>query len=158
MKKIKKILKAKPSSHDIHYEYICPNCGFNHWLSSVEASTKNYKIVCDCKSIIIPKPIKNIEIIYKEGKIDFFSKENEENNSSNSQEQSPETSTESKKIKIDKKVLKQCTAILEQYGFEKKEASEMIKEIFDETKHQDVKILVKLAIQKIGVNADGQCV
>ncbi|MEB3202982.1 MAG: hypothetical protein VKK05_09255, partial [Synechococcus sp.] len=64
--KNKIIRNIKPKDYDINYEYICPKCGVNHWLTSRESKTKNFKIACDCGRILSPARIKKIIIIYED--------------------------------------------------------------------------------------------
>lgn len=56
----------KPIEHDIHLKYLCPNpsCCCPHWLSYKEASTKKFKVVCDCGQIFNVRRIKTLNIEY----------------------------------------------------------------------------------------------
>lgn len=62
--KIKKNLK--PIEQDIHLKYLCPNpsCCCPHWLSYKEASTKKFKVVCDCGQIFNVRRIRTLNIEY----------------------------------------------------------------------------------------------
>lgn len=67
--KITPIKNLKPINYDIHLEYLCPNnCGSRHWLSLKESQEKNFKIVCDCGAVFMPKPVKDINIKYRKCK------------------------------------------------------------------------------------------
>lgn len=63
MKKTK-IKNLKPIEIDLHLKYQCPQCNTYHWLSQSEAKTENFKIVCDCSSVLMPKKISRIKIKY----------------------------------------------------------------------------------------------
>lgn len=54
----------KPTEYDIHLKYLCQKCGQPHWLSFKEASTKNYKIVCDCNHIFKVKRVIDFKLKY----------------------------------------------------------------------------------------------
>lgn len=57
----------KPIEINAYFKYRCSDksCGYHHWISLLEAQTKNFRIVCDCGSVIIPKRIKSIQVSYK---------------------------------------------------------------------------------------------
>ena len=57
MKKKKIVKRQKPIEHDIHLKYKCPTCDQHHWLAFREAKTKNFKVVCSCKTTFSPVQI-----------------------------------------------------------------------------------------------------
>jgi len=149
MKNIKKkrtILNVKPKGHDISYEYICPNCGLNHWLTNTEAKTNRFKIACECNCIIIPAKIIGIKLKYKK----YSSKEKV--STSIPPVDSPKTDHEELIEPLKDSILKIVSDSLQEYGFEKTEAEELIKQAYIETKINDPVQLLKQVLQSLGAN------
>lgn len=63
------IKNQRPANLEAHLKYKCPNekCQYEHWLSLMETKTKNFKVVCECKTVFQPKRIKNIKVFYAKG-------------------------------------------------------------------------------------------
>lgn len=142
---MKKIIKnIKPKNYDINYEYICPSCGYNHWLTSRETKTKGFRIACECGCILMPKIIKDIKIIYKK----ILPKNTQ---ASISVDQSSGSKAE-ESIQLDKETLNDSVCILETYGFEKTEAIDLIKRAFEQTKNDNKIDLIKTALNLFGVS------
>jgi|LakMenEpi03Aug12_release.lakeMendotaPanAssembly.Ray.scaffolds.fasta_scaffold00642_76 hypothetical protein len=133
MKTVKK--NQKPIDIDAYFKYRCPNpdCGQEKWINLSEAKTKNFKIVCYCGLIIRPKLIENIQITYKEI----------ENNI-------PEINTAD--IVVPSIILDKCVYVLKSYGFTNDEANELVSLSYRKTKSDDWKIILKQALESIGVN------
>ena len=56
----------KPIEHDIHLKYRCAKCGQDHWLSYLEASTKQFKIACHCGKVFVVKRLSGFKLKYFE--------------------------------------------------------------------------------------------
>ena len=64
MKTKRKISNIKPVSYEISFEYICPSCGYNHWVLEREVKLKGFRIICECDTIIKTKTIKKVNFVY----------------------------------------------------------------------------------------------
>lgn len=129
----------KPISFDCHFEYRCTNssCFYTHWLSLKEVQTKNFKVVCDCGSIFMPKRIKDISILY--------SKLNSDANKS----EQPQKQSSPPTIPLD--VLSKSSILLQQYGFTKQEAEIMILKAYENKPINSVVDLVKIALMSLEI-------
>jgi formylmethanofuran dehydrogenase subunit B len=140
MKTKKKIVKnIKPKSYDINYEYICPLCGCNHWLTSIETKTKGFRVACDCGAILFPKVIKKIKIVYKIINVENTNKPAQDT-----------TTPESTAIVLDKSVANIASDTLEKYGFERSEALSLVEKAFDQIQVNDSVSLIKKALELLG--------
>lgn len=128
MKTTKKIIQ-KPIEIDAHIRYKCPKCDNDFWISLAEARTKNFKIVCDCKTVFQPKRIKKLRIIY-----------------------SSKQQTHVQADQIDHVLKNKCVKALQKYGFEQTEAEDLIIKAYNIYKTQDPLLLIKQAISLIGAN------
>ena len=127
--------KQKPKEYDLHLKYSCPDCGCDHWLSLLEASTTNFKVVCDCRAVFRVKRIVGFKLLY-----DKVLK------------QQKEKTTAPQVVDIDNNaVAKQAVAILTNYGFTSKEAKDLVKNCYDTSKTYSVSDLVKQALQLVKV-------
>jgi hypothetical protein len=138
MSRIKK--NQKPIDNDAHFKYRCPNCDVDHWISFNQAKTKNYKIVCDCDTVIQPKRIKKIKIVYYDNLQKQTTKEIVSSNSS--------------PVNIDSALLSKCVGVLVGYGFTGNEAESMVKQTHAMFPTDDCIVLIKKTLESIGVNAN----
>lgn len=128
--------RLKPKEHDVHLKYSCTDCGCDHWLSLLEASTTNFKIVCDCGVVFRVKKVIGIKLLYDK----TLSKKPKEK------------SAAVNVIDIDSNlVAKQAIAIITNYGFTNKEAKDLIKKCYDTSTTYSVSDLVKQALELIKV-------
>lgn len=153
-KKKKIIYNVKPKSYNISYEFICPECGLNHWLTKVESKTRLFKIACDCGLIIVPARIKNIKLNYE-----IYDRDNKKvkpetkhTNNGTDTKDAVDSSTVTNDNILSGDVLSKSSEYLQNYGFEKSEATELIKKAFDEIKIDNPVALLKKALQSLGVN------
>lgn len=118
--KIKKNLK--PIEHDVHLKYLCPNssCCCPHWLSFKEASTKNFKVVCDCGQVFTVNRISNINIQYFEHIV------LESLDRKNSGVFETENKPIVEQIKQEKTIKELAIDLMKTYGFTELESSGMI--------------------------------
>lgn len=114
----------KPIDFDVHLKYLCQNCGQIHWLSFQESSTKNFKVVCGCGNVFKVKRTHKFQIKYYKS------------------DKSP-SNTESE-ISFDEPI-----SILENYGFTKTEASELITSAYNRSNIRDSLSLVKEALSSL---------
>ena len=144
----------KPIDIEAHLKYRCPECGYDYWISLAEAQTKNFKIVCDCKTVFRPKRIKKIKIL-------FESKIPKQSNSNKPVDTTQDTSTKNKQeiVKVEQptrtisnSLRDKCVAVLITYGFTKNEAKELIVKTYSESNIEDPILLVKQALSTIGAN------
>lgn len=137
--KMNTILKKnqKPIEYDIHLKYRCPNsnCEQIHWLSLLEAKTKNFKVVCDCGCVFKPKQIDNIKLLYTKA-------------SNKIKEKKTDNHT------IDKHLLLKTTQILIGYGFTQQEANDLIVKTYNKSPTTDCGTLVKNCLIFLGENSN----
>lgn len=124
----------KPIEIEAHLKYQCPRCNQSHWLSLNEAKTKNFKIVCDCKKVFIPKRISKLDIVYS--------------TNIKSKEKLVKPISESK---IDKALKDKCVKALIDCGFSSSESDDLIENAYSEINCDDPVSLVKKAISIFGV-------
>jgi hypothetical protein len=149
--KIQQTKNQKPIEYDIHFKYLC-SCGQFHWLTYNETTTKNFFIVCDCNKKIKIKTIDSIKIKYKKKKkkeIISDTKDTivvsdhtiqESNETPAKTEQPPVKITEETKIvaetqsleikDIPQELLSSCINLLYTFGYNKKDASELVKDFY----------------------------
>jgi Holliday junction resolvasome RuvABC DNA-binding subunit len=116
--------------YDIHLKYICKKCGDIHWLSFKEASTKNYKIVCDCNNIFKVKRVKDFKVKYHS----ILPKTKTQVVSTNS-------------IPID--LLDDAVKYLATLGFTNSEAKNLVNKIYNQFPTNDVGLLVKKSLESL---------
>lgn len=147
MRKNKKtIFNVKPKNYDISYEYLCPKCGLNHWLTNVEAKTYRFKIACECGIIIVPAQIKGVKLKYQ-----LY--DTKKNRSKKEVSTTSESSIQHKEEKIlPEHIKKQAVQSLCEYGFENKEAEMLIDKAFEDTGIDSTIGLLKQALKSLGVN------
>jgi len=141
---------CKPVEYDIHLKYICYNCGQVHWLSFLEASTKNFKIACYCGKVFQVKRVSAFKIKYiKKSKI---------LNKQATKPKTPKTyDTLSKekilhpdnqeKIKVPENLLNQCVKLLVNYGYGHKEAIDLISKSYQKKPTDNVVELIKQTLK-----------
>lgn len=118
----------KPIEINAYLKYRCSkkSCQYQHWISLLEAKTKNFKIVCDCGSIIKPKTIRDIKISYAE----IAEKKN--------------------KIKLDKNLVNEYTQVLCGYGFTNEEAIQLVNIAYSKLPTGSKREIIKLALTSTG--------
>lgn len=126
--------KEKPIEVDAHFKYRCPktDCGYLHWLSLVEAQTKNFKIVCDCGTIFSPKRIQKIKIIFCESLLTSHDK------------------TKPIEQKVDVDLVEKCVNVLVGYGFTDIESKELLVKCHKENPSLGSADLIKFTLQSFG--------
>lgn len=134
MKTIKKL--QKPIDFDIHLKYRCINCSQDHWLSYKEASTKNFKIVCDCGLVFKVKRVSGFKLLYQKKEKNTAKK--------------PDPVVIDAKVKISSDLLNRAVASLIKYGFTKDEASLLVSDVYVKNPVDDLNILVKQTLESLG--------
>jgi hypothetical protein len=129
----------KPIEIDAHFKYRCTNCNIDHWISLNQAKTKNYKIVCDCGKVFIPKRISKVRVKYFE-----------EPDSSRSQQKTNVA------ITIQSDILEKCIGVLIGYGFTKQEADNLVKQSYIKNQTNDCGQIIKHILESIGANNNEQ--
>ena len=132
MKTIHKNLK--PTDTDIHIKYECPDCSAIHWLSLKETQTKGFVIVCDCDSVLKPKRIDTVKILYAK------KTKNE-----------PKTNTKNNRDEL----ISKSIDVLSQYGFNKTESLELLDKALKQNDTSDIGELIKLCLTIFGENSHG---
>lgn len=144
-KKISKINcnNQKPIEYDIHLKYICKQCGQIHWLSLREASTKRFKIVCDCGLTFGVKRVKDFKLIYHKKIKDI-----------KPQQESKVVVEEAPKPipVIPNNLLDQSIKILVGYGFTKTEAKLIITKSYENSPVDNVPGLIKQTLESLREN------
>lgn len=126
-----KIKNLRPTEIDGSFKYTCPNCSSDHWVTLKQARCEHFVIVCDCESVLKPKTVESIKIVYKKKKEKITT------------EKVPEDS-------IDSEILNRCCKTLSSYGFDKEEAEQLIRKAYSSDKNADCIKLVKIAISNFG--------
>jgi hypothetical protein len=123
--------RLSPIDIDSSLKYRCTNidCSQEHWISLREAKTKNFKIVCFCGSILIPKQIKKIKVVYKTIKQNPSLKKNKS---------------------IPQDILDKCVKVLVAYGFTSKESEDLIKQVYIQHQTDDSFFIIKQVLENIG--------
>jgi len=126
----------KPIEYDIHLKYICKKCGQPHWLSFKEASTKNYKVVCDCNHIFKVKRVTGFKLKFDSIKT----------NNSIVKETKPVTKTENV---IPKDLLDTVVNSLVNLGFTVREAKSLVIKSYSDCPTNDIGLLVKQTLESL---------
>lgn len=122
---MKKKKSQKPTEIEASLKYICPDCQLSHWIFLKEARVKNYKIVCDCGTIFVPKQISRLKVLYK-------------------------NRLPKQKTTLSKNTLSKCSKILIDHGFSKTEAIEFLNKAYGEIKTENIADLIKTSIKLFG--------
>lgn len=133
MKTIKKIKNLRPTETDGSFKYTCPNCSSDYWVALRQVRCKEFVIVCDCETVLKPKLVELIKIVYKKRKEKSSSED-----------------------VIDSEILDRCCKSLMSYGFDKEEAIKLIQKAYKDTKNTDCATLVKMSLSNFGEN-NGKC-
>lgn len=126
----------KPIQYDVHLKYLCSKCGQAHWLSFKEASTQNYKIVCDCDNIFKVKRVKDFKLKY--------------DSSPSPSQQSHSVVTEkvsTNVLSVD--LLESAVKSLSRLGFTASEAKSLVIKTYNEFPTDDIGFLVKKTLESL---------
>lgn len=121
----------KPIECDIHLQYRCPECYNIHWLSMLETSTKNFKVVCDCGCVFRVKRTTGFKLQY----------------ASKSSKSKPEKKESKPKPVIPNDLLSRGIQTLLPYGFTKEESKELISKAYSINPVNDITLLVKNSLE-----------
>lgn len=138
MTTINKIKNLRPIETDASFKYVCPNCSGEYWVSLRQVKCQQFVIVCDCDTVLKPKLVEQIKVIYKKKK-----------------QKLPLETTKSEDV-IDSEILDRCCKSLMSYGFDKEEATKLIQKAYNDTKNNDCATLVKMSLSNFGEN-NGKC-
>lgn len=163
MNKTKKL--QKPIDKDIHLKYRCKKCGLDHWLSFREASTKNFKVVCNCGRVFKVKQVKACVLKYFNNVSVPESPIEESTVSKKTPVQTddvkPEDPKPEKQESINTKqtipvdILEKSVKLLLSYGFTKTEATKLVTNTYFNVPVNDYPTLVKYTLQSLGdINND----
>jgi hypothetical protein len=133
MTTINKIKNLRPTEIDGSFKYTCPNCSSDYWVNLKQVRCKHFVIVCDCETVLKPKLVELIKIVYKKKKEKSSSED-----------------------VINSEILDRCCKSLMSYGFDKEEAIKLIQKAYKETKNTDCATLVKMSLSNFGEN-NGKC-
>lgn len=130
----------KPIEYDIHLKYRCPNsnCEQIHWLSLLEAKTKNFKVVCDCGCVFKPKQVSNFKLLYTKRTNGQYKAQPVKDNPS-----------------IDEQLLKKTIQVLIGYGFTQQEANDLVIKTYGKSPTTDCATLVKNCLIILGEYSNG---
>ena len=139
---IKKNRQQKPIEHDIHLKYRCAKCGQDHWLSYLEASTKQFKIACHCGKVFVVKRLSGFKLRY-------FNKKPPVVIIPVVESVSPVVieppAIEKPKIPVD--LLNKSVSLLIGYGFTQTEARELLNSSYEQNPIDDYASLVKQTLK-----------
>ena len=129
-----KIKNLKPIDLDLSFGYTCPSCSTIHWVRLKQAQYDKFVIVCDCDTILKPKTVESIKILYKKKRASI----------------NVDSGDLVKNEELDPKVLNTCCKALLAYGFSKQEAQELVKKTYADCKSLDCSTLIKLSLTNFG--------
>jgi len=129
-----KIKNLKPIDLDLSFGYTCPSCSTIHWVRLKQAQYDKFVIVCDCDTILKPKTVESIKILYKKKRASI----------------NVDSGDLVKNEELDPKVLDTCCKALLAYGFSKQEAQELVKKTYADCKSLDCSTLIKLSLTNFG--------
>jgi hypothetical protein len=135
-----KSINQKPTEYDIHLKYLCQQCGETHWLSFLEASTKNFKVVCSCGNTFKIKRVDGFKLKYT----------NRKKKSTVVQHTSDPIlldNTTEQEIPVD--LLNSCVKILTGYGYEKEESIDLLSSAYRKNPVDSVSSLVKQTLASL---------
>ena len=130
----------KPIEHDIHLKYRCAKCGQDHWLSYLEASTKQFKIACYCGKVFVVKRLSGFKLKYFEKPPVIIPVVE----SSSPVVVDPPV-IEKPKIPVD--LLNKSVTLLIGYGFTQAEAKELLNSSYEQNPIDDYASLVKQTLK-----------
>lgn len=141
---IQKYKNVLPTEQDCSFKYTCPNCSNTHWLYAREVKIKNFKIACECGSVLIPKNISGIKAMYKD-----------------STDMREHTETKPQKQKEQKPVIvpppvppldirKECATILGTFGYSTLEINDVLEQAIGAIKHDYIKEVVNYSLKNLG--------
>lgn len=128
--------RLKPTDCDLHLKYNCPQCRNDHWLSLLEASTKDFKIACDCGTVLKVKRVLGLKIKYAKNL-----------NPTTNKKEKASTNTEDK----NNSVINQSIGIIQSYGFTKEEAQDLVNKCYGHSKSYCVSDLVKKTLESMRI-------
>lgn len=137
---IKTLKNQKPIEHDIHLKYLCQQCGQTHWLSFLEASTKNFKVVCYCGNTFKVKRVAGFKLKYANIK-------KKPTVVQNTPDPMASDSATEQEIPVD--LLNNCAKILISYGYDKQESIELISSAYRKNPVDSVSSLVKQTLASL---------
>lgn len=135
-----KTLNQKPIEHDIHLKYLCQQCGQTHWLSFLEASTKNFKVVCDCGNTFKVKRVDGFKLKYANTKNKPVVVQ---------QDLDPIVSDSLTGQEIPVDLLHNCVKILTGYGYDKEESIELLSSAYRKNPVDSASSLVKQTLASL---------
>lgn len=138
-----KTKNLRPIDIDAHFKYRCPKCSCEHWISLNEAKTKGFRIVCDCKRVLLPRKISKLQISYSLGKT------KKEKTTHQPVDSATENKQKSQEILISNDLLQKCLPVLINYGFTKQESEKLLQKAYEIDQSQDCGQLVKLALKSL---------
>ena len=141
-------ISQKPIDYDIHIKYKCPKCSQEHWLSYLQSSTKNFKVVCSCGLLFRVKRVIGFDLRYKKK-----SKPVKSEQLSESVKIEPENIVKPEPVKIVPKppvdLIEKAVKILVGYGFTENEADELLIKSYENNPVNDLTSLIKQTLEKM---------
>lgn len=134
----------KPVDFDAYFKYNCVNkkCSNQIWISTAEAKTKGFKIVCDlCNSVFCPARIKDIQIQYythnakKIKPLEISTQKNLNKTKEQNKEFDPKPE--------DFKFIRDAVDTMVHFGYNQKEAEESVKNYHRKTGEESSVTIVK---------------
>lgn len=128
MMKTTQIIKKsqKPIDFDIFLKYVCPSCHNDHWIKYLAATTKNFKIVCDCGAVFRIKRVCDFKLKYE------IKNKNKTSNNLH---------------KIPDELLRESIRVISGYGFSKSESKELVEKAYLKNPVDTVVNLVKQSLE-----------
>lgn len=141
---IQKHKNILPTEEDCSFKYTCPNCSNTHWLYAREVKIKNFKIACECGSVLIPKNISGIKAIYKDSTdtLEYVATK-------------PQKQKEQKEVIVPPPVppldiRKECATILGTFGYSVVEINNVLEKAIESIKCDYIKEVVNYSLKNLG--------
>jgi Holliday junction resolvasome RuvABC DNA-binding subunit len=131
----------EPIEKDCSLKYLCPDCSNVHWISLREARTKNFKIVCECNTIIIPKRIKKLKTVFCQKKI-------KQEVSLNKPKQVVIPPVPKNTIQID--IQNKCIEALRGFGYCDDEIKKILPEALEASRTNHIKLVIDYLLKNLG--------
>jgi hypothetical protein len=123
----------------LNIKYTCTNCGSDHWVTEKAAQYHKFVIVCECDTVLKPRPIKETKFLYRKRQ------------KKTSQEIDKTTAGSQESAQgLDVDCIAKCCKVLEGYGFSQAESESLLKLAYEETKSTDCITLIKYSLFKLG--------
>lgn len=134
----------EPIETDSSIKYLCPNCSNAHWISLREAKIKNFKIVCECNTVIVPKRIKKLKTVFHKTKI----------KPQQIKQKSPVVIPPVPKSNLSYEIQQKCIDSLKTFGYTEEEIKRTLPEAIEASRIHHIKLVIDYLLKNLGEKND----